>query len=308
MADDHREVVELQRDPRDILRLDEQVQCFRKGPLAHFEVICADGDQPERMARPGEHEPVVQPPKEGLRFLEERVRRDEVFGEVGRVAKPPECPGDAAVVAEFAKKRQRLVEQRLRLGQVRAVDEHREGVVVDGVGDRRGIAHLPGQRQTLVVETLGPLHVRLPVGEPTSRLERIQPLRWELTAGRQRQNLSESRPALVDVATHLPEAPERPAKAHRLLRVTGRDGPFERRSEVIVVLLEPIEPLFPLGAEEMRVRLLGERDEGLEVSVANQVGFTTFLEPFGGEVTDRLEHEKAWLVEVGHAPKQALVS
>src|ERR1700737_1283663 len=57
----------------------------------------------------------------------------------------------------------------------------------------------------------------------------------------------------------------------------------------------------------MRLRLLRQRDESLDVTVANQVGFAAFLEPLGGEIANRLEHQKAWFVEVGKAPKQALV-
>ena len=57
----------------------------------------------------------------------------------------------------------------------------------------------------------------------------------------------------------------------------------------------------------MRLRLLCKCDEGLQVSVANQVSLPALFEARRSEVANGLQHQEAWRLEVGKPPKQALV-
>src|SRR5437868_3400346 len=57
----------------------------------------------------------------------------------------------------------------------------------------------------------------------------------------------------------------------------------------------------------MWLRLLRQRDEGLQMTIPNQGGFAAFFEPLRGEITNRLQHQEPWLVEVRKAAQQALI-
>ena len=52
-----------------------------------------------------------------------------------------------------------------------------------------------------------------------------------------------------------------------------------------MVLLEPIKPFFSLGTKEMRLRLLRERDEGLQMPVANRGSLAALFQALDGEIT-----------------------
>ena len=65
-----------------------------------------------------------------------------------------------------------------------------------------------------------------------------------------------------------------------------------------MVLLEPVKPLLSLWTVEMWLRLLRQRNEGLQMTIPNQGGFAAFFEPLRGEITNRLQHQEPWLVEV----------
>ena len=154
---------------------------------------------------------------------------------------------------------------------------------------------------------MGDCHVGLPVGQPSGGLEGSQAFRWKLATAGHREDIVHPTAALVQVTAHLPDSPEHGAQSHRLLGVARGYGPFQRRAEVVVVLLEPVKPLFSPWTKEMRLRLLRQRDEGLQMAIANQVGFATFLEQLHGEIANRLQHQEAWLIEVGKAAQQALI-
>src|SRR5213076_3125576 len=58
--------------------------------------------------------------------------------------------------------------------------------------------------------------------------------------------------AFQEVAAHLPEAPEARYQLERQRRLTTLDGPVECRTEVVMILLEPVEPAALLAAHELR--------------------------------------------------------
>src|SRR4029077_1722853 len=97
-ASNNGEVIELQGDPRHVLRLDEQVKSIQKILLGILDVVGLDRNQPQRVCRPSEHEAVVQLAENGLRLQERRSGRRVVLAEIGNVAEAPERPADPALV------------------------------------------------------------------------------------------------------------------------------------------------------------------------------------------------------------------
>ena len=68
-----------------------------------------------------------------------------------------------------------------------------------------------------------------------------------------------------------------------------------------MVDFQPVQPFLPLPTEELCLRLLGQRDESLQVTVANAIGLVAFRQPLRREFADRLQHQETWLVELGNA-------
>ncbi len=82
-------------------------------------------------------------------------------------------------------------------------------------------------------------------------------------------------------------------------------GEVERASNVVHFRVQPLQPLGVGG--QVRLRLIGESEELLRMSVAQLVRLTGLLEPLGRELADRLEHPVARR-ELGIAlAEQALV-
>ena len=88
--------------------------------------------------------------------------------------------------------------------------------------------------------------------------------------------------------------PEPAERARELECTVGvvRLQPVERRTQVVVVELEPRRPL-RLGVEPVLVGLLGERDEELCVAPAELGGLRRLVESLERVLADRLEHQEA---------------
>src|SRR5207302_3420411 len=110
----------------------------------------------------------------------------------------------------------------------------------------------------------------------------------------------ESSLSLCEVTAHVPKAIERTRELQREPRVAIRFEPVEGRAEVVVLRLEPVEPLFRIAAE-VRICLLGESDIVLGKNSADVLGFAGFLELLGGVLADRLQHPEALVTVAEHA-------
>src|SRR5207248_8212048 len=86
------------------------------------------------------------------------------------------------------------------------------------------------------------------------------------------------------------------------------DRPIERRTEIVVIGVQAVEPRFALAAEEIRLSLLGECQEGLQVPGFDRGHLPGRIQPLRGKLTDRLQHQEARFLELGKASNQALVS
>src|SRR5438876_11551224 len=104
------------------------------------------------------------------------------------------------------------------------------------------------------------------------------------------------------MTAHVPEAVERARELKSELGITERLELVEGRAEIVVLSLEPVEPLLRIAAE-FRIRLLGESDVVLDVAPAELISFAGRLELLDGVFTDRLQHPEALLT----VAKEALV-
>src|SRR5439155_15119095 len=126
-----------------------------------------------------------------------------------------------------------------------------EARVVQRVGEPSPVALGPNKDQALVVLCLGRVHVALPVRDAAGRLQRASLLAWVFAGAPHRKGRFQTGLALAEVAAHLPEAPEGGAEGERAPGISSRDCPVERCPEVVVVELEPVEPLLPVRAEQL---------------------------------------------------------
>jgi hypothetical protein len=69
------------------------------------------------------------------------------------------------------------------------------------------------------------------------------------------------------MAVRRPESPERSGEAEDELRLPGGGEVIEGGAKIVVLALEPVEPLLGIAAE-VRLRLLREREEVLGVTAA----------------------------------------
>ena len=121
-----------------------------------------------------------------------------------------------------------------------------------------------------------------------------------------REGPHESATALLEVAVHLPEAPERSREPLLELALADRVEAVEGGPQVVVLCLEPVEPRFQIGAGQsldLVTGLLGERQEVRRVSSVELAVLARVFEPLGGVFADRLQHP----VALAAVAEQALV-
>ena len=167
------------------------------------------------MNRPAEAKLIVQLAIQRHGFFQHRASLGELFGEEEGIADPPENPCDPRFVADLAEEGQRFLEHGPGVGDRLAIDNSGKGRVVKGVGQRAFVSQLAREPDTLVVETLGDIHLALPVGQPAGGLEGSQPFLWKLTTIGQCEHVIHATTPFVQVAAHLPEPPHADRKFHR---------------------------------------------------------------------------------------------
>ena len=130
-------------------------------------------------------------------------------------------------------------------------------------------------------------------GEVAGSVERLgaRPARRRVGHG---ENATEPDPALGDVTTRVPEQPRRCRQAEGSRRIADEE-PFEARTQVLVIGLEPFEPHWLISAFETGLGLLGERAVEACMAVAQSAGLAAERESLAGELANRLEHRVARL-------------
>lgn len=71
--------------------------------------------------------------------------------------------------------------------------------------------------------------------------------------------------------------------------------PRERGSQVVVVLLQAIQPCGLAGPDQAGFRLLGQREAAVGMATVKPVGLPRFDQPLERILPDRLEHPEPWL-------------
>src|SRR4030081_3525505 len=230
-----------------------------------------------------------------------------VCREIEQVPDGPLALADTRVVRELSVERQRLLQQNLAPVELLSADHAWKGRVVDGIGQLTPVIAGTSQVQALVIEGLCRRYVTLPVGDSASRLQRAGSRIPILTAARHRKDQFQARPALVEMAAHLPETPERSREPHRAIGVVVSHTPIERCPEVVVVQLEAIEPHLLVLTKKVGSSRRRQRAEGIGMTVANDVRLTTLLKTLPCVLADRLEHEQPRFREIWQPAQEAVV-
>ena len=112
---------------------------------------------------------------------------------------------------------------------------------------------------------------------------------------RNRQRLGHPLEPFGQVATHLPEPPQRCGGAERDLAGSDLRCPHQRRAKVVVLLLEPVEPRALAGAHDLARGLFGQLPEQVSVTVAEPIPAPLRHGLVHRELANRLEHREARL-------------
>jgi hypothetical protein len=182
-----------------------------------------------------------------------------------------------------------------------------EGEVVDRLGDAVAIAKGLVYRQRLPVLLIGGFVVPLVVGDAARSEVRLCQRRRFVRAERGDQPF-EPVSCHREVAPLLPEPPYRCSSVSPPLRFSCVERPLEGGLEVVVLVLEPVEPLDLVVRREMRLTSAGQRKKVAGVAPPGPCLVAPGAKPLFGELPNGLEHAEPWLAtwQVGPAD-QAVV-
>src|SRR6266511_449403 len=221
------------------------------------------------------------------------IRRRQVAGrQQGRV-----------LVAELPEASHALLVQLLRPCQIAFVAD-------GGAEHERGIGRAPGISELTVEHEslLGPKPRRRWI----SRVDRHNGGSVEGFGADGRRTLVglegafETTAAFRQVAPQIPEPPQCPCQPQGKLALPCRLEPVQGGSEVVVLLLQPVEPV-PGAPAQVRLRLFRERQEVLYVAPSEFLCLARLLEPLGSVMPDRLQHREPRILVRPLQPHQARV-
>src|SRR5215813_7033241 len=105
------------------------------------------------------------------------------------------------------------------------------------------VTQLAVDGETLFIQASGLSIVSLLVGESTRRLQGLGSRSGTRLGCRQRKQRRHPLPSLREVAAAAPEAAKRTAEAQAVIGGTASDEPKERRAQIVVVLVQVVQPL-----------------------------------------------------------------
>src|ERR1700687_524831 len=127
-------------------------------------------------------------------------------------------------------------------------------------------------RQALLVQRSRGRIVSLLIGQHARCLERLRALlRWPLSS-LLCQDPHTRLPALREIPARPPEPLQRPAKPKTASRSGLDEAPLQRRAQVIVLLVETLQPLCLLRTHQFRLCLLRQREEAGPMPLAQAFG------------------------------------
>ena len=283
-----------------IARLAEQRHLLVESGACGRQVTGLQARQPFAVQRPGDAEVVAELAEDRDRLAQRSPGCGEVVAQVVLdVRHGPQATGDGAPIADLAGQRQRFFDSRprrclpARRGSCRPAPRREEGKVVERIRDAQRVAVGSRERQPFVVARDRRHHVTEPVGEAARGLER----RLALGGVGVRRGIVEHAPdalqPLAQVTAELPETPHRGRQAQRLDDAPGAGAEVERRAQVVVLALEAVQPGTALDAQQVRLGLLGQRQEAGGVAVAHRVRVGAGGEPLQRVLADRLQHHRS---------------
>ncbi len=186
--------------------------------------------------------------------------------------------------------------------EIALADQRWKRCVIERVGQLPSIIAFSPKRQSLVIKHPGGRHVSLPVVDPARGFERAGASFGVLLALGHGQDPRQACLRLLEVASHLPETPERRRQSHRSLGVALRYTPVQCSPKVVVVQLQAIEPDLLLFAKQIRRGLHRQRAKGIGMTVPHLRLLATQLQALACELSNGLQHEEPWFVKVRKSP------
>ena len=116
---------------------------------------------------------------------------------------------------------------------------------------------------------------------------------WRRCRGTARKYFLHPPDPLVQVASGVPESPERPTEPQPKFAFSGFQRPRKRRTQVVVFLGQPLDPEPLLWSGQLRFGHFRKRQEESCVSTPDRLGFAAQLEFLLSVLTDGLEHPVA---------------
>src|SRR5262249_2891876 len=118
------------------------------------------------------------------------------------------------------------------------------------------------------------------------------------------QRLLQPATPLAEMAVHQPEPPQRPRRPQRQLDPPMRQRPGQRGTEVVVLRLQPREPLVLRRALQMWLRRLRKREEELRVPARCRLQLAAVSKELQRKLADGLQHAQARLAKCLVLPAQ----
>ena len=277
---EEREAVEHQRVAGDVPRGVEDLDRFceqaarldaRRRRRAAL-VVVAEIREGERIRRPPDHEVVVRGLEDRERVARVLPGGRDVPAAVEHVGERPLTAPGAHLVADVAVDVQRLLDVLPCGGRVpqarQPADRPREADPVQRLRQAGLIPQLTAQRDLALVPAPRLVGVALPVGETRDGAVCIGQCRRMVGGVRHRQRCLHAVDALSQVTAHLPEAPQHERGVQGRLGAPRLHEPLLRGTQVVVLLVEPVQPFRLRGAHELVRRRLGQLAEEGRVPVA----------------------------------------
>jgi hypothetical protein len=106
----------------------------------------------------------------------------------------------------------------------------------------------------------------------------------------ERERLLQPAPCLGDIPRVIPEPPQRRRQTLAALHLFRVDCPAQRRTQVVVVALEPVRPGALGGADEVCFRALGKCQKPVQVALACRGPLVRSVQMAGRILPHRVEH------------------
>ncbi|HSC24320.1 MAG TPA: hypothetical protein VLG08_11445 [Casimicrobiaceae bacterium] len=249
---------------RPVAKLPADREAFVVESTSRFVVALVAMQVAERTKRVRDVPAVTERAKDGEAFLVQVARRHVVALHHREAREVDQRYGDAPAIALLAVDREAFLVERARRSIV-ALLVSQQALVVEDRADALPVTELPPDRQATCVGRLcGPVVALLP-GQYAGPVERLG-ARDSVDTRRHLEKLRQPSAALGEIAANQPESRESARKPQPGFGVAA--GPHrmgQSGAHVVVLGLQPIQPLALVASRQLRLGRLGECEEMREV-------------------------------------------